>query len=58
MAEEEKELTEKEGYGTSFEKYIRGWIFRPVTWLFGFIPYFANILTVSRFFINVNEYRS
>lgn len=51
MAEEEKELAEKEGYGTSFEKYIRGWIFRPITWLFRFIPHFANTLTVSRFFI-------
>jgi phosphatidylglycerophosphate synthase len=46
MAEEEKE-----GYWTPLEKYVRDYLFTPLTWLLGFIPYAANILTVGRFMI-------
>lgn len=42
---------EKEGYWTPLEKYIRDYLFTPITWILGFIPYAANILTVSRFLI-------
>lgn len=46
MAEEEEE-----GYWTPLEKHIRDYLFWPITRVFGLIPYFANILTISRFFI-------
>lgn len=42
---------EHEGYWTPLEKYVRDYLLTPITWILGFIPYAANILTVSRFFI-------
>lgn len=46
MAEEKKE-----GYWTPLEKYVRDYFLTPITWILAFIPYAANILTVSRFLI-------
>ncbi len=41
--------TEKEGYWTPFEKQVRDYIFLPITWPLSFIPYAANILTITGF---------
>lgn len=49
MAEEKEE--KREGYWTPLEKYVRDYLFRPVTWILAFIPHAANILTISRFLI-------
>lgn len=40
---------EKEGYWTPFEKQVRDYILLPITWPFKFIPYAANILTITGF---------
>ncbi len=42
---------EKEGYWTPLEKYVRDYLFTPITLILGFVPHAANILTVSRFLI-------
>lgn len=41
----------QEGYWTPLEKYVRDYLFTPITWIFRFIPHAANILTISRFLI-------
>lgn len=42
---------EKEGYWTPLEKYIRDYLFTPITWILRPVPHAANILTISRFLI-------
>ncbi len=39
----------EEDYLTYLDKKIRDWLFKPVTKIFGFIPYAANILTIIGF---------
>jgi len=56
MADEEKEglpveALAKEGYWTPLEKYVRDYLFTPITWILGSVPHAANILTVMRFLI-------
>lgn len=41
----------REGYWTPLEKYVRDYLFTPVTWILGFIPHAANMLTISRLLI-------
>ncbi len=36
----------KEDYLAYLDKKVRDWLFRPITRVFGFIPYAANILTI------------
>lgn len=52
MAPREKhfdKLSAREGYWTPLEKQTRDYIFLPITWPFKFIPYAANMLTLTGF---------
>lgn len=40
----------KEDYLTYLDKKVRDWLFKPITSIFGLVPYAANILTIAGFF--------